>query len=78
MAEYSGNTRLNLAKGLHRGSEVVARMDGREILLAASNVATLAKAASIVHDWPKSVQLNVLSDVLSDPDQDISADVIDV
>lgn len=78
MTEMGNNTRLNLARGLSAGATHVSTMDGQEIVMSASQVATLAKAASIVHDWPKSVQLNVLTDVLSGDSVALPDDVIDI
>lgn len=78
MSEMGGQTRLGIAKGLHSAAQTVASLPGESVLAQASDVASLAKSASLVHGWAdqrnQSVRISIYSD--NDPVIDVDAQVL--
>jgi hypothetical protein len=77
LKKYDGQTRMGIAKGLMRGAKEVGKMKGAEVVMAAQQVSSLAKAAALVHGWAVNVTNTVRLDVLASGAGD-SAPVIDV
>lgn len=77
LKSYDGDTRMGLAKGLKAGADHVAQLDGQEVLMAAGQVAQLAKASGLVHNWQaNSAGISIRMDIVSQCSD--SGPVIDV
>lgn len=51
LAELDSETRLSLAKGLHKGAEHVAQLAGPDILAEAKSIHSLTQSTALVHSW---------------------------
>lgn len=65
LADYNGETRFDLAKGIAAGAKTVAEMDGQEVLMASQQVSHLVKSAALVHGWAQNVQTSLRLDVIA-------------
>ena len=77
LAKYGDNTRLALAKGISKGAQTVAEMDGQEVLMSAQQVQQLVKSAQTVHGWASTVEHSLRLDVLASG-QGMDQPVLDV
>jgi uncharacterized protein YjcR len=77
LAKYGDNTRLALAKGISKGAQTVAEMDGQEVLMSAQQVQQLTKSAQVIHGWAQTVEHSLRLDVLASG-QGMDQPVLDV
>lgn len=76
-------SRLGLARGLNRASEVVETMEGAHVLAQAQNIKATAQSLSLVHGWDKStpatkIRLEMTGSRLESLSIDQEPDSIDV
>lgn len=82
LEKYGKQTRLALAKGLAKGAETVADMDGQEVLMSAAQIKQLTGAAKDVHGWAQTVEHKLSLDVLASgqaqehPVLDVAAEIL--
>jgi hypothetical protein len=69
LADLGRDSRLKLARGLHKGASHVEQLTGPEVLESAQPILALTKASSAVHGWPNSgtgtaIRLDLLAGTL--------------
>lgn len=82
LAGLGQKTRIGIARGLARASEVVSEMQGVQVIDNAHEIKSVAQTAGLIHGWDKSgpntakIRLEVISAHQEKPVYDVESQVI--